>query len=389
MKEDFIMCQPKTILAEFLIAENAPLPTGGVSHWSLWEDETLTVSDTRIPMDNPMWIEVTGDRLGAVLMSATEHYAAYSLRTGEKITNDIPAIDNDICRFIGDGYDIPTLGSVVCHFTGDGDDLYFANYGGGVWDGNVARASSDTVTRVDHAMAHRDVPLGPNKNRQERPHVHHCLLSPDKKYVLVCDLGLDSVFVYDRSLNCVSRASVPPGHGARHSVFSPDGTRLYTLSEMGGTVTAFRWNDGILTDPVTVDVKPAGREGEHCDSAAIVLSADGRHLYATNRFINTICHCIIGNDGLPVPVSQTNCDGDHPRDFRLIANGRYAVCTNTFSDTLTLYRVEADGELTPLTTVPAGKKPLCIQECEPGIFRNISTDAYAESEGCVLTAQNR
>ncbi len=347
------MCQPKTILAEFLIAENAPTPVGGVSLWTLWEDETLTLSDRRIPLDNPMWIEVTEDRLGAVLMSGTEHYAAYSLRTGEQI-----------------GEDIPTLGRVVCHFTGDGDDLYFANYG----DGNVSRASSHTIARVDHVMAHRDVPLGPNKNRQERPHVHHCLLSPDKKYVLVCDLGLDSVFVYDRSLNFVSRASVPPGHGARHSVFSKDGTRLYNLSEMGGTVTTFCWNDGFLTDPVTVDVKPAGREGEHCDSAAIALSADGCHLYATNRFINTICHCVIGDDGIPVPVSQTDCDGDHPRDFRLIAGGRYAICTNTFSDTITLYRVENDGELTPLTTVPAGQKPLCIQECQPGIFMKNSAE---------------
>lgn len=345
------MRQQNNILTEFLIANNAPLPAGGVSLWTLWEDETLTVSDRRIPMDNPMWMEVTNDRLGAVLMSETEHYAAYSLRTGEKM-----------------GEDIHTLGSVVCHFTGDGDDLYFANYG----DGSVSHASSNTRVRVDHALAHKTVPCGPNTDRQERPHVHHCLLSPDKKFVLVCDLGLDSIFVYDRALNFVSRASVLPGHGARHSVFSKDGTRLYNLSEMGGTVTTFRWNDGFLTDPVTVDVKPAGREGEHCDSAAIALSADGNHLYATNRFINTICHCVIGDDGIPVPVSQTDCDGDHPRDFRLIAGGKYAVCTNTFSDSLTLYRIETDGELTPLTTVPAGEKPLCIQECDPGIFVNIS-----------------
>ncbi len=335
------MSQSKTILTEFLIAENAPFPAGGVSRWTLWKDESLTVSDERIPVDNPMWMERTGDRLGVALRSETEHYAVYSLQSG--------------CRI---GEIIPTLGQAVCHFAADGDDLYFANY----TDGSVSHASADGVTKIDHATAYPEIPCGPNRERQERPHVHQCILSPDKKYVLVCDLGLDSVFVYDRQLNLVSRASVPAGDGARHSVFSKDGTRLYTLSEMGGSVTTFRWKDGVLTDPVTVDVKPAGSEGKHCDSAAIALSEDGRHLYATNRFLNTICHCVIGEDGIPTPVSQTVCDGDHPRDFRLIAKGRYAVCTNTFSDTLTLYRVEEDGELTALTTVATGEKPLCIQE---------------------------
>ncbi len=325
-------------LTEFLIAHNSPLPDGGVSRWILRNNETLTPTDRIIAMDNPMWICLNGNRLGAVLMESAggEHYAEYSLATGEQL-----------------GYNIPTLGRVVCHFTGDGDDLYFANYS----DGSVSWSHCGKVVRIEHSGQ-----CGPNPNRQECPHVHQCILSPDKKYVLVCDLGLDTVFVYDRELNPVSSAKVPSGHGARHSIFSKDGTKLYTLSEMGGSVTTFPWDNGTLTPISTVDVKPAGSEKRHNDSAAIVLSADGRHLYATNRFLNTICHCVIDENGLPVPVSQTVCAGDHPRDFRLIADGKYAVCTNTFSDSITLYRVESDGELTELETYPCRAKPLCIQE---------------------------
>lgn len=336
--EENTMIQPPKIISEFLVAHNAPLPEGGVSRWILREDESLSLTDGVIPMDNPMWIALNGTRLGAVLMESAgeEHYAEYSLATGKQL-----------------GHDIPTMGSVVCHFTGDGDDLYFANYG----DGSVSHAHAETVRRVSHTGQ-----CGPNAARQERPHVHQCILSPDKKYVIVCDLGLDTVFVYDRQLNPVSSAKVPAGHGARHSIFSTDGTKLYTLSEMGGSVTTFAWNSGILTPIYTVDIKPAGSEGKHNDSAAIVLSADGKHLYATNRFINTICHCIIGEDGIPTPISQINCAGDHPRDFRLIADGKYAVCTNTFSDSITLYRVETNGELTELSTHPCREKPLCIEE---------------------------
>lgn len=336
--EENTMIQPPKIISEFLIAHNIPLPDGGVTRWILREDETLSLKDGTIPMDNPMWIRLNGNRLGAVMLESggEEHYAEYSLATGEQL-----------------GYDIPTLGRVVCHFTGDGDDLYFANYS----DGSVSWSHGGEVIRVEHTGQ-----CGPNPERQERPHVHQCILSPDKKYVIVCDLGLDTVFVYDRKLNPVSTAKVPAGHGARHSVFSKDGTKLYTLSEMGGSVTTFAWDSGTLTPVSTVDVKPAGSEGKHNDSAAITLSADGRHLYATNRFLNTICRCVIGEDGLPVPVSQTICAGDHPRDFRLIADGKYAVCTNTFSDSITLYRVESDGGLTELTTHPCPGNPLCIEE---------------------------
>ncbi|MBQ2725161.1 MAG: beta-propeller fold lactonase family protein [Clostridia bacterium] len=336
--EENTMIQPPKIISEFLLAHNIPLPDGGVTRWILREDESLYQTDGTIPMDNPMWIRLNGNRLGAVMLETggEEHYAEYSLATGQQL-----------------GHDIPTLGRVVCHFTGDGDDLYFANYS----DGSVSRSHCGEVMRIEHTGQ-----CGPNAKRQERTHVHQCILSPNKKYVLVCDLGLDTVFVYDRELKLISSAKVPAGHGARHSVFSNDGTKLYTLSEMGGSVTTFAWDNGTLTPISTVDVKPEGSEGQHNDSAAIVLSADGRHLYATNRFINTICHCVIGDDGLPVPVSQTVCAGDHPRDFRLIAGGTYAVCANTFSDSITLYRVEPDGELTELETYPCRAKPLCIEE---------------------------
>lgn len=329
------MSENKRLLTEFLVASNKPLPDGGVSRWRLYDNGTIERTDAFIPMDSPMWIELDGDRLCAVLLNPEEHYAEYSLSTGEQT-----------------GDSIPTLGRVVCHFAMEGNDRYFANYS----DGSVSWAHRGEVIRIPHTGD-----CGPNPERQERPHVHQCILSPDGQYVLVCDLGLDTVFVYDREMHPVSCVKVPAGHGARHSVFSNDGTRLYTLSEMGGSVTTFVWYNSTLTPVCTVDVKPADSACKHNDSAAIALSPDGRHLYATNRFINTICHCVIGENGVPVPVSQTACTGDHPRDFRLIANGRYAVCMNTFSDNITLYRVEENGELTELSNHPV-TAPLCVQE---------------------------
>ena len=201
------------IITEFLIAHNIPLPDGGVTRWTLHDDETLTRTDSHIPMDNPMWIVLNGNQLGAVTIESAggELYAEYDLTDGTKL-----------------GQAIPTLGRVVCHFTGDGHDLYFANYS----DGSVSRSHCGEVVRIEHTGQ-----CGPNPNRQERPHVHQCILSPDKKYVLVCDLGLDRVFIYDDNLQPISEARFPDRCGPRHLCFSADGRYAYCANEPSSTVS--------------------------------------------------------------------------------------------------------------------------------------------------------
>src|SRR5205085_2671489 len=37
---------------------------------------------------------------------------------------------------------------------------------------------------------------GANKERQSSPHVHCTVISPDNKWLFVCDLGIDKIMIY-------------------------------------------------------------------------------------------------------------------------------------------------------------------------------------------------
>jgi 6-phosphogluconolactonase len=321
----------RKVLCEFFVASCAP--TGGAYRYRLYEDEMLEQVGG-IPMPSPMLLQIEGDRLYAILRAPFEDseesgVAAYDPKTGERLTEILS-----------------TKGVVACHFAVDGEDIYCANY--------VSGSVFQSPDKVDRHEGH-----GVNPQRQSSPHVHSTFLSPDKKYLLSCDLGLDTIFVYDRELNLVSTAKVPDGAGARHTVFSKDGRFVYCINEMSATVSVFAYDDGHLTYLHDVDAKPKDYTGQGAGSA-IRLSGDGARLYVTERGSNTIALFSVDGASLTL-IDHYSSHGNHPRDFDLIADGRYAVCTNQFENLFVLYRVGADGELIYLKSVEMAE-PLSVVE---------------------------
>ena len=127
-----------------------------------------------------------------------------------------------------------------------------------------------------------------NKERQQGPHVHTAILSPDEKYLIATDLGTDKLYVYKydpsqkQPLTLFSEVSAVPGNGPRHVDFSADGKYLYLLQEMAGAITAYQFNDGKPTALQTITMLPDNFKGT-IQAADIHLSPDGRFLYASNR----------------------------------------------------------------------------------------------------------
>ena len=309
------------------------VPDGGVYRCELDGDGNVEMKKV-ISAPSPMWIEHVEDGKLWVLMRApfedspNSGVAKYDPVSGERIS--------DI---------LSTEGEVACHMCLDGDDLYAANYiSGSVW-------SSQGVT-VTHSGK------GINPVRQTSPHVHSTFFSPDRKYLLCCDLGVDKIFVYDRELELVSTADTPAGSGARHLVFSNDGRYAYVISEMGSAVHTYRWEKGSLTHLLDTSLLPEGMtEGK---GSAIRLSRDGGFLYTTDRATRMIVVFEV-NDGNLTLVQRIDCCGDEPRDLVLIAEEKYMVCANQFSDECSVYNVGDDGRLTYVSSfsIPA---PISIIE---------------------------
>ena len=127
--------------------------------------------------------------------------------------------------------------------------------------------------------------------RQNAPHPHMVVVSPDKKWVVTADLGTDEIATYnlDYDNGSLVRRQNPPariqaGGGARHFVFHPSGS-VFACGEIDSSVATMAY------DPATGTLRyrshvttllDARRDGPaHC--GAIRLSPDGRYLHVANR----------------------------------------------------------------------------------------------------------
>ncbi len=235
-----------------------------------------------------------------------------------------------------------TNGKCACHLCVDGNDSYSVNY----LSGNIVKINAEGQKTVTHSGN------GINPVRQEMPHTHCAIFSPDRQYVLCCDLGVDTLFCYDRDLNFVSKAKIADGYGIRHAVFSGDGKYVYALSEMKPAIHLFTFNNGNLTFIKNTDI--ACRE-EKADGAAIRISRDGKTLYASLRVENALAVYDISTRE-PRLLQKTDCGGNSPRDFNLTEN--YLIVTNEKSDNVVVYKLcdRLIGEKTDEIKTP---KPLC------------------------------
>jgi 6-phosphogluconolactonase len=227
------------------------------------------------------------------------------------------------------------------------------------------------VTRIVH-----EGPLGPDKARQEKPHVHCTVLSPDNRFLLVADLGTDKIFVYrfDAANGSLSAAPTPfqvanPGSGPRHLTFHPSGKYVYLVEELTGSVSSYRYDAaaGKLTWIQRLSSLPAGFNG-FAGSADIHVSPDGKFLYASNRGdANSIAiYRIDKKKGTLSAVGFTSVLGKAPRNFSLTKDGKWLLCANMDSDEIVVFARNAKtGMLTDTGKRISVPTPVCIRWVHP------------------------
>jgi 6-phosphogluconolactonase (cycloisomerase 2 family) len=140
---------------------------------------------------------------------------------------------------------------------------------------------------------------GPN-SRQDAPHPHEIIVDPTGQFLLVPDLGADliRVFQIDASsgrLTSCGNAQTGAGDGPRHGTWwtpegssnATDGLRLYTLNELGNSVSAWTVsyeNSGCLSLSRTqTESTYAAGVTPGAGTKAAELRVFGNFLYAANR----------------------------------------------------------------------------------------------------------
>ena len=194
---------------------------------------------------------------------------------------------------------------------------------------------------------------GSDPARQDRSHAHCVLATPDNRFVVVSDLGIDRLVCYrfDAATGAIEKAgetALPDGSGPRHFAFHPTLPFAYGVNELASTVASFAFDaeSGRFT---LLDVTPtlADTTGNHCSE--IQLGPDGRFLYVANRGDDSLSLFDIGADGVANLRMTVPSGGRTPRHFAFAPDGRTLAVANQDSDIVTLFAVDAaDGSLTHL-----------------------------------------
>ena len=192
------------------------------------------------------------------------------------------------------------------------------------------------------------------RSGHDRTHAHMIQADPSGRFVLHADLGLDTIFIWrfdDRrgtlAPNDPPSVSLPAGDGPRHFHFHPNGRWFYSIQEESSTIAVFAYDSrlGRLTMRQTISTLPPGFAGSNFCSE-ILVSADGRYVYAGNRLHDSIGILSVGSDGRLTYVGEEWTRGDYPRSFTFDPTGRFLYCANQRADAVTVFRVDrASGRL--------------------------------------------
>ncbi len=257
-------------------------------------------------------------------------------------------------------------GDAPCHLRLDatGRWLLLTNYTSGsaavypVQPDGTLGAMADFVQHHGH---------GPNAERQEGPHTHSSLMTPDNRFAVIAELGLDQLLIYalDQATGKLSlRGAAPsrPGAGPRHLAFHPDGQHLYAANELDSTIALYDYDAaaGSLRERQVLPTLPPGAPENTV--ADIHLDSTAKRVYVSNRGHNSLAAYDIGAGGQLTPAGFWPCGGNWPRNFALAPGGGYMLVANQYSNAVAVLPLNGPADLIGSAVASlAAPGPACIE----------------------------
>jgi len=365
---------PKQVLGSFIepglrfdplyIGCYTSTPQEGIGH-CLFDPVSGNIQsfDTCQDVENPSYIIFNNRRNVLYAVNETNHF------NGEN-TGSVSAFHRDTTTgklfFLNS---VPSLGAHPCHLTIDrtGRFVLVANYTGG--NVSVLPIQPDgrlgmPIDRIQHSGK------GPVAGRQDSAHAHSVNLSPDNRFALVCDLGLDKITTYpfDSVSGKLISTDAPvyataPGAGPRHLTFSRDGRYVIVINELNSTVSSLLFNrtSGELKEVCTCSTLPDDFTGDNT-GADIHLSVNGQFVYASNRGHNSLAvYYLDPISGFLRILQHQSVLGKTPRNFTIHPSGKYLLVANQDSDSIQIFLMNPDnGKLGHIGESFQIHKPVCL-----------------------------
>ncbi|GAB5593807.1 hypothetical protein Unana1_08707 [Umbelopsis nana] len=198
----------------------------------------------------------------------------------------------------------------------------------------------------------------------ESSHAHQLIPAVNPSQVLGFDLGIDRINVFDLGQDgALSQSPNQPyinvnsGAGPRHGVFSKDGKFFYAIAEEGNFVLAFKYDESLATFTFvqSIDTLPSTFT-KVSYGGEIRIAPNGKTLYITNRVFGAnkgsiaVFQINTGTGKLSL-IQLVDSAGEYPRGLNIDPEGKFVYSGNQNSNTIGVYKVDANGKLKLTATV--------------------------------------
>ena len=211
---------------------------------------------------------------------------------------------------------------------------------------------------------------GANPQHQKGPHAHSIQTTPDNKFVLVTDLGIDRVMIYRfdvKTGNLIANdpafATLEQGAGPRHLELSASGTQVYVLNELNSTISCFTMDPetGALELRQTVSTLPTGFTDANT-AAEITLDSHGDILYASNRGHESIVMFDVNFLSGELAAPNWTNTGKGPRHFALDPTGKWLLVASQHGNSIAVFEIDHDAKKLKATSSAIEiNSPVCIR----------------------------
>lgn len=253
-------------------------------------------------------------------------------------------------------------GMRACYLTVDREDRYI--FCAGYHDGKatIVRIREDGgIGEVTDEVFHKG--LGSVAERNFRPHVTCAVLTPEQRFMVVCDTGIDQVKIYAFNketgrIKLADQLRCEIESAPRTMIFSTDGKYAYLSHELKNYVAvyAYRTGDKAPEFELIQKISTLGEKAQRNSAAvAIKFSPDEKHLFVSNAGDNSVAmYRRDAATGMLEQLSVLPVSGDYPKDIAIFPDNRHLVSMNHESNEMTFFSLDYDKGIIVMNGAPQG-----------------------------------